>query len=176
MTFKCNLCQFRSTSVAGYACHFRIHRNIPHFRFPCAFSTCIRTFCTYSAFKSHVFRDHNKATRSATLTIRAHINNLQCNDTLCNKKCSSKEELLSHLCNHIKTGESVRCPYEYCNKFFNVKKTFRSHISRNHRTKPYAFSGACITTHCYGSSQSETSSQSSSFPQGRVVSEQYKCW
>lgn len=58
-TFKCSVCSFETDRLLPYSSHYRLHRNVPNFNFPCAFPNCIRTFKSYAGFRSHFFRDHS---------------------------------------------------------------------------------------------------------------------
>lgn len=61
--------------------------------------------------------------------------------------------LCTHLRFHIKDGKKVVCPYADCSKYFRVRSSFATHISRKHKHKATAQLSAqldnvgCMQTH-----------------------------
>ena len=58
---------------------------------------------------------------------------LKCSLNFFSREYSDVKGFMSHLSGHIQEGLTVSCPFDGCNKNFNVKTPFSSHISRNHR-------------------------------------------
>lgn len=50
-----------------------LHKNVPNFNFPCGLSDCNGTFKKYSAFKSHVYRDHRKVQLVKATVHHGHV-------------------------------------------------------------------------------------------------------
>ena len=123
MNYKCPLCAFSSVSLTAYTDHFKFHRNVANFEFPCGVSQCAQTFRTFSSLKSHVCRYHHfrKDAKAAKFT---HTASLECQVLLCNFKCHILAQFLKHLKHH---------PFRNCNKTFSVKSSFTAHLCRNHR-------------------------------------------
>ena len=134
--YKCKSCLCRSQTLKGYVQHYRLHSNVANITFPCAIEGCVRLFRTYSAFKSHVARDHQsrKVEKFRTLDIGDSVNTLvtQCPFSFCAKISQNLKDLLQHLKSHIMQGNEVLCPFEGCSLTFKVKSSFSSHITRNH--------------------------------------------
>ena len=114
--YKCKSCLYRSQTLKGYVQHYRLHSNVANITFPCAIEGCVRLFRTYSAFKSHVARDHQsrKVEKFRTLDIGDSVNTLvtQCPFSFCAKISQNLKDLLQHLKSHIMQGNEVLCPFE----------------------------------------------------------------
>lgn len=55
--YCCAKCSFSTGIVQKYIAHYRNHRHLPNFRFPCNIDGCINTFSTYNAcFVNHWFQ------------------------------------------------------------------------------------------------------------------------
>lgn len=59
-------------------------------------------------------------------------NNINCNVVGCSETFAVRNELISHLKKHIKSGLTVQCPIDSCEKFFHNISSLTSHISRCH--------------------------------------------
>ena len=59
---KCPLCHYFCPSLALYISHLRlVHNGDPTFNVSCPIDCCQKAFCTFSAFNSHIYRDHRVA-------------------------------------------------------------------------------------------------------------------
>ena len=114
-----------------------MHLNEANITFPCAFDTCKREFRTYSAFKSHVFRDHvNDSTKhknTSVLNVGEAYGMLHCSLGFCGKHVESLQDLIKHLKYHIMQGNEIICPFQNCGMKYSVKSSFSSHLSRRHK-------------------------------------------
>ena len=144
MQLNCTLCDFTSKSLISFCQHYEIHRNVANFQFPCGVSNCFRSFKNYTAFKSHIFRDHGNRNLKKVTQLQLEQINLSCNVSLCGFQCVAFEPLIVHLKQHILDNISVLCPFKECGKYFSVKSSFSSHISRSHRDKNIKLLSECI--------------------------------
>ncbi|XP_028416452.1 uncharacterized protein LOC114540531 [Dendronephthya gigantea] len=128
---KAPTCFHRSRSLGAYANHYRLHSNEANVTFPCAVKNCARRFRTYSAFKSHVTRDHENARREGSNTVSSAP--IQCQCSFCSKFLQSIKDLIAHQKDHITQGVEVTCPFNGCNSKFKIKSSFTSHLSRRHK-------------------------------------------
>ena len=56
---KCPLCHYLCPSLALYISHLRlVHNGDPTFNVSCPIDCCEKPFSTFSAFNSHIYRDH----------------------------------------------------------------------------------------------------------------------
>ena len=134
----CGICKFKTYQSKLYVGHYRLHKNTPNLNFPCGFPKCTRTFRTFSAFQSHVGRNHNVLTaepRSNSLLFSGY--SYSCSVSHCSQKCSTVKELLMHIRQHLKSKTNVVCPFRECGKHFSgvTVNTFKSHVSRFHRNQ-----------------------------------------
>ena len=59
---KCPLCHYLCPSLALYISHLRlVHNGDPTFNVSCPIDCCEKPFSTFSAFNSHIYRDHRAA-------------------------------------------------------------------------------------------------------------------
>lgn len=59
---KCPLCHYLCPSLALYISHLRlVHNGDPTFNASCPIDCCEKAFSTFSAFDSHIYRDHRAA-------------------------------------------------------------------------------------------------------------------
>ncbi|XP_054772889.2 uncharacterized protein LOC129280926 [Lytechinus pictus] len=133
--YICKLCTYSTDSLKQFSDHFKVHRNVANFDFPCGVPGCCRTFRHYSSFKAHVYRDHQHLSRKHAVQ-HVHIT-LYC--PLCAVKFTEISDVLSHLKGHISSGVAVPCPFAHCQKQFSVKSSFSSHISRQHSKRQVEF-------------------------------------
>ncbi len=75
--------------------------------------------------------------RQKLCQLKAHLNlrMLYCHARLriANSRALFFSSLCAHLKCHIKNGKKVACPYTGCAKYFQVRSTFSSHLSRTHK-------------------------------------------
>jgi ribosomal protein L35 len=110
-----------------------MHSNEANITFPCAFDTCKRAFRTYSAFKSHVFRDHVNDSNKRKLSGGEASGILHCPLGFCGRHIESLQDLIKHLNDHIMQGNEIICPFQGCGMKYSVKSSFSSHLSRHHK-------------------------------------------
>lgn len=128
--FLCEVCSYSSKSIKSYVLHYRLHRNHHNIEFPCGYRECSRRFKKYSAFRSHLQRDHvSKNPDKAFANV-----SLKCNLQFCKHLTFDNIALfISHIKFHISDGIKIRCPYDDCCVYFEKKSSFTSHISRYHK-------------------------------------------
>lgn len=101
---------------------------------PCVYPDCPCTFPTHSALKTHLHRNH--VVDTGTCQSQTNIS-FKC--SLCTLEQSiSEDALFSHLRAHLKSHETVVCPYKSCNYSTNVYSSFNAHKSRVHH-------GGCLS-------------------------------
>ena len=133
--YTCELCNYATESLRSFTFHFNFHRNVANFHFPCGVPGCTRTFKTYTNFRSHIYRDHKTFHKQVTVAKFKNVEAvLTCHVTSCSKKCRDLIEFLAHLRGHIEDQVSVLCPFKNCERTYHNKKSFSSHLSRNHKT------------------------------------------
>ena len=117
-----------------------MHSNEANITFLCAFDTCKRAFRTYSAFKSHVFRDHVNDSNKRKLSVGEASVMLHCPLGFCGRHIESLQDLIKHLKDlikhlkdHIMQGNEIICPFQGCGMKYSVKSSFSSHLSRHHK-------------------------------------------
>ncbi|XP_072048208.1 uncharacterized protein [Amphiura filiformis] len=135
----CSICGKQSLTIKKYVNHCRSHIHDRNSRFPCCVPTCIRTCYTYKGLTSHIAREHNDyftTYRPNQLQANEYRNvgiTVRCTLEFCQRKCSDLKELLAHSKEHLTGGLRVSCPFSQCDKLFNKKSSFSSHISRCHK-------------------------------------------
>jgi hypothetical protein len=135
MIYKCRLCNYSGQSNTAFVEHVQIHRNTANFVFHCGISECSRTFGKLEAFKSHVYRDHNKLKKLERSKPLQHSDiNISCQVRFCEFNCNGFAEFISHIKDHIEKGEEIECPFKSCSSTFKVKSSFSSHLSRKHKS------------------------------------------
>ncbi|KAL3999898.1 somatostatin receptor 2 [Sarotherodon galilaeus] len=121
---QCRFCKFTSSSQETLLKHFRLHHG-QGAHWPCIHTDCVCVFKTPGALRSHLSRSHS--------IVRIHKNStFQCE--LCDfKEVCSEKTFWTHLGHHLKNRETVQCPFLRCNFKTNIRPTFSSHRSRNHK-------------------------------------------
>ena len=73
---KCPMCSFEAATVRIILSHLRIvHSNDSRFNVTCGVDGCSRTFRTFSAFYSHIYRQH----KNSGIILRDRIQKNPCN-------------------------------------------------------------------------------------------------
>ena len=129
--FKCQSCQHETSSLKSYTNHYVLHRQ-DNVRFPCGVQRCHRTFSTYSAFKSHVSRDHlDPIPRPGNNERRCEGTNLY-SCIFCQEQFADLTDIFRHLKTHIRDGNEIECPFRNCQSRYRVVSSFSSHLARFH--------------------------------------------
>ena len=110
--YSCKSCLHRNSSLWSYVRHYLMHSNEANITFPCAFDTCKRAFRTYSAFKSHVFRDHVNDSNKRKLSVGEASGILHCPLGFCGRHIESLQDLIKHLNDHIMQGNEIICLFK----------------------------------------------------------------
>ena len=134
--FQCPLCDYSTLSITSYSKHYRIHRNVHNFRFPCGVLNCSQTFLTYSVFNSHVSRNHSRYRREHSSRHDSLVLSVKCRVGNCEQQCSDMSSVIKHMKSHIDSGIQATCPFVPCSKSFTKKSSFTSHVSRYHKNTP----------------------------------------
>jgi len=92
----------------------------------------ICTFMNYESFKTHVYRDHAKYSKSNCLEKYRNMH-FSCNVNLCNFTCNDISDFFGQSKMHLCNNAMVKCPFEKCEHSFTVVSSFSSHMSRSHR-------------------------------------------
>ena len=105
-----------------------------NFGFPCLATGCSKTFKKYSAFQSHVYRDHAQLSKKADTVRQINaISEIHCQVSLCAFSSIVLTHFLSHLKSHLNDGTSIACPFNGCQKVYIVKSSFTAHLTRHHK-------------------------------------------
>ncbi len=140
--YQCEVCQFRTESLKSYTEHFKVHRNLPNFSYPCGVANCGRRFLRYSSLKSHTHRDHAAQRRYLhQLKYKELKENVTCEVNNCGRDFKDLKHFLAHLRAHIEAGTEIECPVRDCDRKYSVKGSFTSHLSRCHQNWPKDFVG-----------------------------------
>ena len=127
MPLKCRYCSFSNVKRLVLWQHCKLCHAHHGPEVPClAQDGCPHRFKSYTSFKSHYSRIHNKDADKEC----ADGCKIQC--IKCNMIVVGLETFLTHLRRHVSSHEYVSCPYEGCSFGSNVATTFRSHMSRMH--------------------------------------------
>lgn len=128
--FVCKFCSICIAELKQFCSHVKEHQHTANYRFGCGIQRCPASYQTFSAFRSHMHRNHRYG-RPQTKLI--HIQgNLACKVQACSYVAENFSSLCAHLRFHIKDGKKVTCPYDGCHKYFRVRSSFATHISRKH--------------------------------------------
>ncbi|KAK6177818.1 hypothetical protein SNE40_015847 [Patella caerulea] len=148
--YQCRHCAFATNSIRQYVYHYHFHDNVPNIRYICCEPNCPRSFKTYSAFKSHIFRDHSDNAPKRNF----QQNNVQddpcvtfrCNKPECLQQLLTFQDFTTHLKSHISYLEPVDCPFVDCDTTFKIKSSFSSHLSRKHKLRKWKNLLPCYVT------------------------------
>lgn len=116
----CPLCSHISRTMKGYVEHCEIHSNDYSKLFKCSVKGCKSEMPSYTAFRTHVYRDHQgvNSRNVSDQLLAANIGPFQCNVARCQQISSEMQELLKHLRQHITIGVIIQCPFTMCHKEF----------------------------------------------------------
>ena len=132
--YLCSLCRYSTGVLQNYVGHYRAHRHLHNFRFPCGIDRCSNTFATYAAFKTRVYRDHESLTKEASKSKFCNDGvKYVCGLVFCKQTCEGLVNFVSHIKSHVRQGTEINCPFVHCTKSFTKLPTFTAHLSRLHR-------------------------------------------
>ena len=130
--YHCKLCSYKSKAFVDFTCHMKLHSNVPNHPFTCGVPNCTRSFRKFSAFSSHIYRDH----RSKQI-VEQNRAALTCQVEDCKKTFADRKSLIHHLRGHIREGRKITCPFRGCYKVFGVLNSFSVHVSRLHKESSF---------------------------------------
>ncbi|XP_056225827.1 uncharacterized protein LOC130164860 [Seriola aureovittata] len=135
MHWKCKYCLFSSEKRAQLFKHYRLKhgsyaRTTP---IPCLHTDCLCSFKSFNALKVHLTRNHSHEVHDGQMSGADEIPVIfHC--PLCNfEEPCTELTFFSHLRQHLKNKETVKCPYENCIFESNVYSIFNAHKSKEHR-------------------------------------------
>lgn len=132
--YVCKACNHCTANFKKFCDHANSHRNLANYRFACGIEECSGNFRTFSALKSHMQWNHMGPRAISQRQNRCqHGGDLKCSIQGCDFKADSFPLLCGHLRLHIRNGKKVNCPFDGCSKYFRVRTSFATHISRKHR-------------------------------------------
>lgn len=136
----CKICSFTSQFPDVLLKHHRVRHGFHGTRWPCFHSSCVCSFKTAGSLRCHLSRCHTKPF--------PHNKNGTFKCELCDYKdiCDAKL-FFRHLGIHLRSHDTVRCPFNNCNFKTNCTSTFSSHKSRlhkNHTVKDFRASNAIV--------------------------------
>ena len=101
--------------------------------FPCAYSSCGRTFKSYAAFNTLIFRDHTIRKYLGASQLATPVSNtVICSVSECGRRFPHFRDLIQHAKEHIEQGKVRPSLYANCINRFKIKSTFTSHLSRKY--------------------------------------------
>lgn len=130
--YSCKVCSHCTANVNTFFAHAKSHRNLANYRFSCGIEVCSGNFRTFSALKSHMHRNHRPAVPLKQNRCQ-HSGELKCTIQVSDYVADNSSLLCVHLRIHIPNGKKVNCPFEGCSKYFRVRTSFATHLSRKHR-------------------------------------------
>lgn len=124
-------------SLHDHLRHHGYHRNVTKF-YHCGFNRCEHFFQTTLHLKLHLRRQHliTSAPKAVQINAAQIVNDRGkyfCSLTICSKEFDDYKKFIKHLKEHIKHGYDVSCPFQTCNKTYNVISSFTGHLSKCHR-------------------------------------------
>lgn len=134
-TLHCKFCGYSNTSLHTFIRHARSHRNVANYWYACGVPQCACTFKKYPSFKSHMYRHHHSRIKTQA-RVQPQDTITTCQVEGCTFQATDFSSLCSHLRWHLGDGKKVNCPHIGCTKYFRVKSSFSSHLSRYHKTTP----------------------------------------
>ncbi|XP_076322160.1 uncharacterized protein LOC143231523 [Tachypleus tridentatus] len=130
--YRCTICHFRTSSLRTYGSHYNsFHAALPNPTISCPVTDCGENLPTFPSLKSHISRQH-KGEYSKQYVDSDSIQ-LQCEIRHCLAKYLGLKPFIARLKGHIKDGIKIACPFQQCDKRFEVVSSFSSHLSRYHK-------------------------------------------
>ena len=130
------MCMVELPTTTYFFSHMALHDNPRKASIPCIWSKCSSRFRYARNAKKHFKNTHNKIASKNTNVVKLIDRDivLQCELGSCfGKLVNGEMPFMSHLSKHLDSNEKVKCPFEKCDKDFNMKTSFKAHISRQHR-------------------------------------------
>lgn len=122
----CKFCTFSHHNKETLLKHHRIHHNHVGVRWPCFYDDCGCSFRTSGSLRCHLSKCHTKTQK--------HAQNTTFSCDLCDfRDVCDEKQIFSHLGLHLRSHQTVRCPFINCEFRTNVPSTFSSHRSRSHK-------------------------------------------
>lgn len=138
--FRCNFCTFRTCQLKSHLQHRLLHSNLSN-KFWCGFRGCLKSFRLVGSLISHVRRKHRQKSTRVPFRPLQHTevtadanSKFVCSITLCKKECDNRHTLIKHLKSHIRTDQTVQCPYEGCKHTYKQLNSFTGHLSKKHKS------------------------------------------
>ncbi|XP_026116308.1 uncharacterized protein LOC113094884 [Carassius auratus] len=139
MNWTCKFCSFSSANQRSIIRHYKIKhghysRSCP---LPCIYSDCLCSFKTQVALKNHLLKHKTSGVHQSPATVTHESQSsvvtyrLRCELCVFSEPCTIKQYFV-HLGTHLKSKESVICPFEQCQFKSNVYSTFTGHKCRYH--------------------------------------------
>lgn len=128
MQWTCKFCRFSTGNQRTLIRHYKLKHGHygPSCPLPCIHIDCPCTFKTQVALKRHLVAQHERQLDSAPV-------NAQLLCELCDF-CEPFDvtKYFVHFGKHVKSTETVNCPFKQCSFKSNVFNTFKAHKSRYH--------------------------------------------
>lgn len=136
---QCKNCKFSHSDSEVLLKHYRLHhgQGLPEKNWPCLYLDCVCSFKTSGALKLHLARFHTQAVSQINTTFKCE---------LCAFRNTCESSFFSHLFGHLRSHETVSCPFKGCQYKTNKLRNFSTHKSRIHKTHTSRhFKNAVIT-------------------------------
>lgn len=142
--YNCNIC--KKCFVATIECHkhLYLHRD-KNYVFNCLWNNCFKIFSSYVKYKLHCHRFHSNSIKKLNDEIHQQSNDISyvCTIIGCSFENNNFMEFCSHMYNHFKYHNDIKCPFDNCNLNFQNKSSFRCHIFRKHKLISVASKNIC---------------------------------
>lgn len=150
MSFVCNICLLRWESCTKYLRHLKFHSILTENKYiRCNYDGCSITFGNEETFKFHLQQKHDipeifSETKNHYDLMYDDNGQLICSIERCKVEFLNPKHLVSHLNDHIKKGQRVKCPISKCNSYYKNVKSMKNHrlavhSIRNTNNDPWAF-------------------------------------
>lgn len=125
--YQCRICKVIFNQITAYNKHQFLHRYDFNIVYYCLYPNCHYQFQKYVTFKAHIYRNHCKLNKFV----------FHCNVKYCKYSANSTSKYNRHMYEHIRKGQSVFCPYQYCNNvtLFKSIVNYKAHVFRWHSVK-----------------------------------------
>lgn len=114
------------------------HSNEPDFSMNCTLQHkndwCCAKFCSWSSYKSHLYRFHYDLVVGRVSETRS-VCEILCR--VCSTMHKSLRAIAAHYRVHCSNGMTVPCLVKDCNSAFDVFSSYTSHMARKHRSVCY---------------------------------------
>ena len=134
--FICNFCGRHYFNWSWYFQHQRFHTAMNlHKSVYCGFNGCKMSFSNQCFLRLHMTGFHKLSIERSAPGVKAQMSNenaeMQCDITTCQQIFNAPDIFIKHLKYHIKSGDTVKCPYITCKAKFKIVNSLVQHLLRH---------------------------------------------